>query len=99
MLAQQLPEATGTLDRPGPLRPVRSPAQQDLHLLRGRAHANLPDALLTLIERVGRVRPLVRIDTDHHTSHVDHLHHGLASGTTAAGTSEIRIVIGTRAPL
>ena len=69
LLGQQVAQAAGALDRPGPLRPGRGPCQQPLRLRGAGAHPQLPQRLLGPADRHRRVRGLVRVDPDHHSCH------------------------------
>jgi hypothetical protein len=66
---QQVPRAVRALDRPGPLRPGRSPGQQPLHLIRAGAYPQLTQLFLSRAERGRRARALVRADAGHHHRH------------------------------
>ena len=72
LLGQQMPQAAGALDRPGPLRPGRGPFQQPLRLRRAGAYPQLTQRLLRRADHHRRVRGLVRIDPDHHCRHGKH---------------------------
>ena len=69
LLGQQVAQAPGALDRPGPLRPGRCPRHQPPGLGRRGAHPQLAQRLLGLVDRHRGVRGLVRVDTDHHCCH------------------------------
>ena len=66
LLGQQVAEATGTFDGPGPLGPLGRPRQQPLDLVGRRAHPQLAERSLLVIDRHGRVRGLVGVDTDYY---------------------------------
>jgi hypothetical protein len=69
LLRQQLPQPARPFDRPRPLPPTTSPAQQRLGLFARGAHPQLPQWLLASIDHKRGVRPLMRIDPDHHACH------------------------------
>jgi hypothetical protein len=65
LLREQRAETTGGFDRPGArLERCRKP-QQSVALPTIRAHAQLTDEFLRIVEHRRGVRPLVRIDPDH----------------------------------
>ena len=66
LLGQQIPDATRRLDRPRPLDEHRCPAEQLLDLAARRPHLDRRQLNLGTIDRHRRVRPLMRVDTDHH---------------------------------
>jgi hypothetical protein len=69
LLRQQPTQASRALDRPHSIRPRPSPPLQAQQLIRTRRHPNLAKDHLPGVEHHRSVRPLVRIDPDHHTSH------------------------------
>jgi hypothetical protein len=66
LLAKQIAETACRLDRPGSLFEPCRPTQQLVDLTSRRPHRHRRDLDLVAIDRNSRVRPLVRIDTDHH---------------------------------
>jgi hypothetical protein len=66
LLAQQIPEAARRLDRPGSLFEPCCPTQQLVDLTSSRTHHHRCQLDFVAINRDSSVRPLVRIDTDHH---------------------------------
>lgn len=66
LLGKQVAEPGLILDRPRALRELRRPLEQPVELLRSRPHPQLAGALLALVDRHRGVRPLVRVDPDHH---------------------------------
>ena len=91
LLGQQVAQAAGALDRPGPLRPGRGPGQQPLRLGSAGADPQLTQRLLRRADRHRRVRGLVRIDPDHHCRHGTLL--PLVPGKTVAGTPDSRTFV------
>ncbi len=69
LLGQQVTQAAGALDRPGPLRPGRSPGQQLLRLAALARTRSSPSGFFGSADHHRRVRGLVRIDPDHHCRH------------------------------
>ena len=88
LLGQQVPQASGSLDRPGPLRPGRGPFQQPLRLRGTGPHPQFAQRLLDPADRHRRMRGLVRIDPDHHSCHERLLLPG--AGRPAAGMPDSR---------
>lgn len=66
LLSQEVAQAGGVLDRPGPRREPLGPGEQPLELSGPRAHSDFGQGLLGLVDRHGGVRSLVSVDTDHH---------------------------------
>jgi hypothetical protein len=66
LLGQQVAEPTGALNSPGPLGPLGRPRTQLLDLVSRRAHPQLAERSLLVVDRHGRVRGLVRVDADHY---------------------------------
>jgi hypothetical protein len=69
LLGQQVTQAAGALDGPGPLGPARRPLHQLAGLGRGGADPQPAQWLLGHADRHRGMRGLVRIDPDHHGRH------------------------------
>ena len=66
LLGQQITQAAGALDRPGALGERSSPHQETLDLAGAGAHPQLAQRRFGRVDSRRCMRPLVRIDTDHH---------------------------------
>ena len=66
LLGEQIAHPAGRLHRPRPRPDTVSPRQQLGHLSAAGAHGELPQFTLPPVEHRRRVRPLVRVDSDHH---------------------------------
>jgi len=82
---QQVAQAGGALDCPGPFRPGRGPRHEPLGLRCRGTHPQLAQRLPGRADRHRGVRCLVRIDTDHHCCHQSLLRHPARGERTAAG--------------
>lgn len=66
LLGQQIPDAAGALHSPRPLLELRCPLQQPSDLARRGAYSKRAERHLALVDRRRGMRPLVRVDSDHH---------------------------------
>jgi hypothetical protein len=66
LLPQQIAKPVGRLDRPQVIVELRRPGDQLIRLHRRRPDLYAPELDLIVIDCHRRVRPLMRIDTDHH---------------------------------
>src|SRR6266446_2789185 len=66
LLGQQVTQAARPFHRPRPLPERRRPVEQPLDLARAGPDLHLAERPLTIVDGHRGVRPLVRIDTDHH---------------------------------
>ena len=69
LLGQQMAHTLSAPGRPGPLRPGVRPRQQLLRLASAGTYSQLTQRLFGHINRHGRMRGLVRINSDHHCHH------------------------------
>ena len=66
LLGEQIAHPTGRLHRPRPRPDTVSPLQQLAHLTSPGAHLDPSQLVLASIQHRRRVRPLVRVHSDHH---------------------------------
>jgi hypothetical protein len=95
LLRQQTAQPGGTLDRPGALRPYRRPRQQLPGLARAGADLLPAQRLLGRADRHRCMRPLVRVNPDHH-SHRHTPRSSRQTRATAAGMPYTRPVMDAR---
>ena len=69
LLGQQVAQAAGALDCPGPLRPVSGPFHQLAGLGCRRPHPHRPELPFRRVDRHRGMRSLVRVHSDHHSRH------------------------------